>query len=169
VPDTIILVDNNDAEVGTMDKLEAHQKGLLHRAFSILILNDTGKILLQQRAANKYHSANLWTNSCCSHPRPGETVVQTGQRRLFEEMGINCDLKEIGSFLYKHRFENGLTEHEYDHVLIGTHEGDPMPNPVEVQDYKWISPKALKEEMQLNPAKFTYWFAKALKALEQNG
>lgn len=156
----VILVDEQDNETGTMAKLEAHQKGLLHRAFSILVINQKNEILLQQRAMGKYHSEGLWTNTCCSHPKPGETIEIAAHRRLQEEMGFDCSLEPAFSFIYKATLENQLLEHELDHVLVGKFEGKPIPNPQEVMNYRWISFKDLKEEIQLIPNNFTYWFKK---------
>ena len=133
--DLVILVDEGDNEIGYLDKLEAHQKGILHRAFSILIFNSAGELLLQKRAADKYHSAGLWTNTCCSHPKPNETVANVATRRLQEEMGFVTSVHPAFQFLYKANFENGLTEHEYDHVFIGTYNGAINLNTEEVENY----------------------------------
>ncbi|MBI2109460.1 MAG: isopentenyl-diphosphate Delta-isomerase [Parcubacteria group bacterium] len=154
----IILVDEKDNEIGIMEKLEAHKKGLLHRAFSICVFNNKGEMLLQKRASHKYHSGGLWTNTCCSHPRPGESVLKAAKRRLKEEMGIQCELKEVGSFIYKVPFENGLTEYEYDYILIGTYQNDPILNKEEVEDFKWVDLKNLKKDMEKNPRMYTFWF-----------
>ena len=156
----IILVDKDDNEIGTMEKLEAHKKGLLHRAFSVCIFNTKGEILLQKRAKHKYHSGGLWTNTCCSHPRPGETIAGAALRRLREEMGILCDLNEIGHLVYKAPFENGLTEHEYDHILVGFYDKDPVLNPEEAGDFKWVHPDMLRADMKKYPDRYTYWFKK---------
>ncbi len=154
----MILVDQNDNEIGTLPKLETHEKGLLHRAFSIFIFNNQGQMLLQQRAAAKYHSPLLWTNACCSHPRLGETVLQAAQRRLQEEMGFVTGLTPKFSFIYKAEFDNGLTEHELDHVLVGTFDGTPVINKEEVEDYKWMSMNELNKDMMVNPHLYTVWF-----------
>ena len=154
----VILVDEQDNPIGLMEKLEAHQKALLHRAFSVFILNDKGEIMLQQRAANKYHSPNLWTNTCCSHPREGETTIEAGKRRLQEEMGFVTELSEVLSFIYKAPFDNGLTEHEYDHVLIGYSDAQPQINPEEVASWKWLSLEAIKEDILQAPERYTAWF-----------
>lgn len=154
----LILVDENDTELGQMEKLEAHQKGLLHRAFSILIFNSKQEILLQQRAASKYHSPLLWTNACCSHPRPSETVLEAANRRLIEEMGMQIPLKPIFSFTYKAALDQGLTEHEFDHVLLGFSDNNPTLNPEEAAAFKWMNVSDLMQEIQENPASFTKWF-----------
>ena len=142
----VILVNEHDTPIGLMGKLEAHQKALLHRAFSVFILNDKGEIMLQQRAASKYHSPNLWTNTCCSHPRQGETTIEAGKRRLREEMGFVTELTDILSFIYKAPFDNGLTEHELDHILIGYYNAPPTINPEEVADWRWELPEKIKED-----------------------
>ncbi len=134
----VVLVDENDKPVGTEEKLKAHQDGKLHRAFSVFIFNSQKQLLLQRRALSKYHSAGLWTNTCCSHPRPEESVLASAHRRLQEEMGFDCELKEIFNFKYKADFDNGLVEHEFDHVIIGYHDQNPISNPNEVDSYKWI-------------------------------
>ncbi len=154
----VILVDNQDNPMGRMEKLEAHQKGLLHRAFSVFILNSKGEMLLQKRASGKYHSPNLWTNACCSHPMPGEQTLQAAQRRLTEEMGFTCELKEIDAFVYKTEFDNGLIEHEFDHVLIGRYEGPISPNPDEVSEYRWVSISELNSLLSALEEEFTFWF-----------
>ncbi len=154
----VILVDKNDNALGFMEKMEAHEKGILHRAFSVFILNDKSELLIQRRAKSKYHSAGLWTNSCCSHQRKDESSIQAGQRRLFEEMGINASLQKLFSFIYKTSFDNGLIEHELDHVLIGFSNEKPKINNQEVDDYKWVSLELLNEDLALTPEKYTAWF-----------
>lgn len=154
----VILVDENDQEIGTMEKQEAHEKAVLHRAFSVMVFNSRGEILLQQRALNKYHSGGLWTNTCCSHPRPGEEVKQAAHRRLMEEMGFDCELEPHQTFIYKAPFENGLTEHELDHVFIGKFDKDPLFNTDEVNDFQWITLENLYSELKNNPLKYTVWF-----------
>lgn len=154
----VILVNTEDEVLGTMPKMEAHEKALLHRAFSVFVLNDKGEIMLQQRAAGKYHSPLLWTNTCCSHQRLGEDNVDAGKRRLQEEMGFQTELTEIFSFVYKAPFDNGLTEHEFDHVMIGYFEGEPNINPDEVEAWKWMSPEAIKSDMERNGKAYTAWF-----------
>lgn len=154
----VILVNEKDEPVGLMEKLEAHKKAVLHRAFSVFILNDKNEIMLQQRASHKYHSPLLWTNTCCSHQRERETNIQAANRRLFEEMGFKTELKELFSFIYKAPFDNGLTEHELDHVLIGLYNQEPIINPEEVKAWKWMDIDAIKEDMIQNPDIYTVWF-----------
>ena len=154
----VILVNEKDEPIGLMGKMEAHEKGLLHRAFSVFVFNSKQEVLLQQRAACKYHSPNLWTNTCCSHPRAGETNQQAGERRLQEEMGLQVPLQEVFSFIYKAPFDNGLTEHEYDHVLIGYSDAQPQINPEEVASWKWLSLEAIKEDILQAPEQYTAWF-----------
>lgn len=154
----VILVNDADEPIGTMPKMEAHQKGLLHRAFSVFVMNDAGELLLQQRAKQKYHSAGLWTNTCCSHPRKGESTVAAAKRRLNEEMGFATELDEVFSFIYKTAFENGLTEHEYDHVFLGRYNSIPQVNPEEVEDWKWMMPAQVKVDILEHPERYTVWF-----------
>ena len=154
----VILVDPKDRETGTMEKMEAHQKALLHRAFSVFVFNSKGELLLQQRAAHKYHSPLLWTNTCCSHPRPGEDVGDAANRRLQEEMGMSCELSPTFQFTYIAPFDNGLTEHELDHVFIGISNDEPKINRDEVESYRYLGMSQIEEEMRQNPEKFTSWF-----------
>ncbi|NJM80036.1 MAG: isopentenyl-diphosphate Delta-isomerase [Flavobacterium sp.] len=154
----VILVDTNDEPVGLMNKMAAHEQGILHRAFSVFILNAKNEVMLQQRAAQKYHSPLLWTNTCCSHQRAGESNIQAGKRRLEEEMGFVTDIKELFHFIYKAPFDNGLTEHELDHVMIGRYEGEPNINKEEVEAWKWMNIEAIKEDMNVNPKLYTVWF-----------
>jgi isopentenyl-diphosphate delta-isomerase len=154
----VILVNENNEQIGTMPKLEAHEKAVLHRAFSVFIFNDKNELMLQQRAALKYHSALLWTNTCCSHQLVGETNIQAGKRRLNEEMGFVVELEESISFIYKAPFDNGLTEHEYDHVLIGKYNDIPKINQDEVANWKWMSLEAVKNDMLEQPEIYTEWF-----------
>ena len=156
--ENVILVDKNDAQIGTMPKMEAHEKAVLHRAFSVFVMNGNGETMLQQRAADKYHSPLLWTNTCCSHQRVGESNIAAGQRRLQEEMGFVTELDELISFIYKAPFDNGLTEHEFDHVMIGRYEGTPNINPVEVADWKWMQPEAVRDDIEEHPERYTAWF-----------
>jgi isopentenyl-diphosphate Delta-isomerase len=154
----VILVDENDNQIGLMPKMEAHEKALLHRAFSVFIFNKNGDLMIQQRASTKYHSPLLWTNTCCSHQREGEKNIEAGQRRLFEEMGFITNLEEVFSFIYKASFDNGLTEHELDYVLIGNFDGKPKINKEEVEAYKWMSLEELKIDIENNPSIYTVWF-----------
>ncbi len=154
----VILVDQNDKQIGLMEKIEAHEKALLHRAFSVFIFNDNGELMLQQRAASKYHSPLLWTNTCCSHQREGESNLEAGRRRLQEEMGFVTDIKEVFSFIYKAPFDNGLTEHELDHVMIGRYNDAPNINKEEVEAYKWMLLDDVKKDIEENPASYTEWF-----------
>jgi isopentenyl-diphosphate delta-isomerase len=156
--DYVVLVDSQDNELGKMEKLEAHEKGLLHRAFSIFLFNSKGEMLIQQRALSKYHSPGLWTNACCSHPAPNESIIQAGNRRLKEELGLSTELVDAFNFEYRETFENNLTEHELDHVLVGYSEQNPILNKQEAKDYRWITWANLLEEINLNPEDFTIWF-----------
>ena len=156
--ENVILVDVLDNQLGLMPKMEAHEKAVLHRAFSVFIFNDKGELMLQQRAAHKYHSPLLWTNTCCSHQRDGESNIEAGKRRLIEEMGFKTNLKEIFSFVYKAPFDNGLTEHELDHVMIGNFNGVPKINPDEVASFKWMTLEAVKKDIELQPNIYTAWF-----------
>lgn len=158
----VILVDNNNNELGTMEKLEAHEKGLLHRAFSIFVFNKDGELLLQKRNSSKYHSGGLWSNTVCSHPRQGESYDEAVHRRLKEEMGFDCELDQLSCIVYKAKFDNGLTEHEYDCVFRGKYEGEITPDPEEVEDFKWTYIEDLKKDMKNSPEKYTYWFKKIM-------
>lgn len=154
----VILVNEKDEPIGLMNKLEAHEKAVLHRAFSVFVLNDKNEVMLQQRAHHKYHSPLLWTNTCCSHQRAGETNIEAGKRRLWEEMGFTTEIKELFHFIYKAPFDNGLTEHELDHVMIGYSNEEPKINLEEVESWKWMTIEAIKEDMIQNPASYTIWF-----------
>lgn len=154
----VILVNERDEPVGTMEKLEAHQNGLLHRAFSVFIINSKGQMLLQQRALDKYHSGGLWTNTCCSHPLPGEDVPFAAHRRLQEEMGFDCPLETIFSFTYRAELNNGLTENEFDHVLAGTYDGAVLPDATEVQSYRFVPLEEIRQLLVKEPTSFTHWF-----------
>ena len=167
--DRVVLVDWLDRPVGTEEKLEAHRQGRLHRAFSVLGLNAAGEMLLQRRAADKYHSGGLWSNACCSHPRPGEEVEAAAHRRLREEMGFDCPLEDVFSFVYRTELGGGLVEHEYDHVLLGRWDGAPTPAPAEVSEWKWLSPAALREALERHPEHFTYWFRVIVRELDDRG
>jgi len=161
----VILVDEKDTPTGTMEKMEAHKTGALHRAFSIFIFNSNGEMLLQQRAFSKYHSGGLFSNACCSHPRPGEDTLAAAHRRLKEEIGIETELHYKTSFIYKTTFENGLTEHEYDHVYTGVSDEEPALNPFEVASYKWLNLEELRAELADHPQRFSYWFRMAVEKL----
>ena len=162
----LILVDRNDKKIGTEEKMKAHEDGSLHRAFSVFIFNKKGEMLLQQRATSKYHSGELWTNACCSHPRPEETVEQAAHRRLMEEMGFDCQLEEKFHFIYRTEFDDGLIEHELDHVLFGNYDGAIDFNPNEVKNYLWVSNSKLKEDMGQNPENYTVWFKIAFENVD---
>jgi len=163
----VVLVDDKDQAIGVMDKLEAHEKGVLHRAFSVFIFNNKGELLIHQRAQHKYHGAGLWTNACCSHPQWEEDIKESAQERLAYEMGLACDLVYKFSFSYKIPVENNLIEHEYDHVFLGVSNQNPIINTDEVMAYQWIHPSKLQKDIQLNPTKFTFWFKKILPMLMQ--
>jgi isopentenyl-diphosphate Delta-isomerase len=154
----VILVDAHDKEIGTMEKLEAHKKGLLHRAFSVLVFNSKGELLLQKRSKSKYHSGGLWTNTCCSHPQPGETVAQAGRRKLLQEMGFECDLVLSHKFIYKVELDNNLIENECDHVLVGNYDGSPIINEQEAEDWKYESMETIRADATQNPDFYSFWF-----------
>jgi isopentenyl-diphosphate delta-isomerase len=154
----VILVNQKDEQIGLMPKMEAHEKAVLHRAFSVFVMNESGEIMLQQRAAHKYHSPLLWTNTCCSHQREGESNLEAGKRRLMEEMGFETELKEVFSFIYEAPFDNGLTEHELDHVMVGKFAGSPKINRDEVEDWKWMLPEDIKQDIDENTKEYTAWF-----------
>lgn len=170
--DEIIIVDENDQPVGYSGKEETHRTGKLHRAFSVFLYNGR-KLLIQQRADHKYHSPGLWANTCCSHPRKGENTDDAAKRRLMEEAGIQCDVHEVFSFIYKHKFEENLYEHELDHVYMGRYDGDYQINPEEVKDFKWIDIDALKNDIENNPEKYACWFRiaapRVMKIIEETG
>lgn len=154
----VILVDRLGREIGTEEKLKAHREGKLHRAFSVFVFNTSGELLLQKRSETKYHSGGLWTNTCCSHPRLGESHYCGARRRLNEEMGFDCELTELFSFIYHAKLENSLFEHELDSVFVGRYDGQPVPNPDEVDDWKWMDIEELKRDVEENPERYTYWF-----------
>jgi len=154
----VILVNEKDEKIGLMAKMEAHEKALLHRAFSVFIFNDKNELMLQQRAAHKYHSPLLWTNTCCSHQRDGESNIEAGKRRLQEEMGFVTEIEEKTSFIYKAPFDNGLTEHELDHIMVGRYSKDPVINREEVETFKWMTLEQVKDDIALNPKIYTEWF-----------
>jgi len=154
----VILVNEKDEKIGLMPKMEAHQKAVLHRAFSVFIFNDHNELMLQRRALSKYHSPGLWTNTCCSHQRDGESNLEAGVRRLHEEMGFTTELKEVGSFIYKAPFDNGLTEHEFDHIMVGQYNEDPQVNSAEVDSFKWMQLEDVKVDIACHPENYTEWF-----------
>jgi len=163
----VAIVDENDNEIGEEEKIKAHQEGKLHRAFSIFVFNSKGQMLIQKRVKTKYHSGGLWTNTCCSHPRPGEPIEKAAHRRLKEEMGFDCEIREIFSFTYRVKFDNDLSENEYDHLFLGKFDGKPMPNSKEVEDWMFIDLDELKKDIKNNPEKFTHWFKIALDKLSK--
>jgi len=163
----VILVSESDHQLGLMGKMEAHEKGMLHRAFSVFVFNKQGELLLQQRAMDKYHSPGLWTNTCCSHQREGESNIQAGKRRLKEEMGFECDLEESFWFIYKAVFDNGLTEHELDHVLVGYYDKDPLINLEEVASFKWMSLEKVKNDIKERPDHYSEWFKIIFKEYDE--
>lgn len=166
----VILVNERDEPTGVMEKMEAHHKGLLHRAFSVFIWNDNGDMLIHQRALDKYHSGGLWTNACCSHPYPGEATTDAAHRRLSEELGFDCPLSPAFQFTYRTDFDNGLIEHEFDHVLVGTYNGPIEPNSQEVHDYKYLPVAEITRLIAEQPAQFTSWFKLAFpKVIEHLG
>ncbi len=156
--DTVVLVDQQDNPIGEGEKLATHQEGKLHRAVSVFLFNSQGDLLIQQRALCKYHCGGLWSNTCCGHPRPGELPLAAAGRRLFEEMGIRCPLKKTFDFIYRVELDQGLIEHEFDHVFTGQFEGEIQPNPMEVQAWKWITIAELLRDFEQNPHLYTFWF-----------
>jgi isopentenyl-diphosphate Delta-isomerase len=164
----VVLVNEQDEETGTIEKMEAHRKALLHRAFSVFIFNNKGEMLLQQRALGKYHSPGLWTNACCSHPRPGERVEEAANRRLKEEMGIDTALEKAFDFIYRTEFDNGLTEYEFDHVYTGTYSGALRPDNQEVKDYCFRSMEDIEDDLLQRPEKYSAWFKIALPRLHSS-
>jgi isopentenyl-diphosphate Delta-isomerase len=163
----VILVDESDQPLGVMEKIAAHRKALLHRAFSVFIFNSRGEMLLQQRAKEKYHSAGLWTNACCSHPRPGEDTRQAAVRRLREELGFTTSLEKLFEFTYRTAYDNGLTEFEFDHVFVGTYDQDISPDRAEVSDYRYRSLPEIEADLRSSPATFTSWFQLAFPLLKE--
>ncbi|MCF6214450.1 MAG: isopentenyl-diphosphate Delta-isomerase [Flavobacteriaceae bacterium] len=164
----VVLVDKKNKAIGLMPKMEAHKKAVLHRAFSVFIFNDKGELLLQKRALHKYHSPGLWTNTCCSHQREGEPNIEAGKRRLEEEMGFVCNLKELFWFVYKAPFDNGLTEHELDHVMVGYYNKEPKINTDEVASFAWRTLADIKADIQQQPKKYTVWFKIIFKEYESH-
>ncbi|WP_421726491.1 isopentenyl-diphosphate Delta-isomerase [Bauldia sp.] len=166
--DRVILVDDADREHGTMDKLEAHRRGALHRALSVIVARADGHLLLQRRAAGKYHSGDLWTNTCCSHPRPGEPVAVAAGRRLDEEMGFTCPLRPLFVTHYEAPVSNGLIENEFVHVFGGRFDGEPRPDPAEVSAWRWVAVDDLQRDMAEHPETYTVWFRTYLDAFERD-
>lgn len=165
--DEVILVNEFDRSVGFMDKMEAHEKGLLHRAFSVFVVNHYGEIMLQRRALSKYHSPGLWTNTCCSHQRKDEETIYAAHRRMKEEMGFDCPMSAAFEFIYKAEFDNGLTEHEYDHVLIGEFNGAAIPNPEEVEEWEFVPIAEIELGIKENPEQYTEWFKIAFTRVQE--
>jgi isopentenyl-diphosphate Delta-isomerase len=163
----VILVDVNDRQTGTMEKMEAHEKGLLHRAFSIFIFNAKGEMLLQQRAMNKYHCGGLWTNACCSHPYPEEETIKAAERRLKEELGFHTAIEKVFDFVYKADFDNGLTEHEFDHVFVGEYDDKIDANKEEVLDFCYKNMQEIQQNLETHPQKYTAWFRIAFPKIEK--
>ncbi len=162
--DSVIVVDQFDNETGSVEKLEAHTSGILHRAFSIFVFNSDRELLVQKRAHGKYHSGGLWSNSCCGHPRPGEETYAAAKRRLREELNISCDLQVAFEFLYRVELDNRLIEHEYDHVFIGKFDGLPEPDSSEIEDWKWIGIEELMADLELQPDRYTFWLSAAMQS-----
>ena len=164
----VILVDERDEAVGIMEKMEAHRKGALHRAFSVFIMNEKGEMLIQQRAEGKYHSGGLWSNACCSHPVPGEDTLAAAHRRLQEEMGFDCELERLFSLTYKQDVGKDLTEHEVDHIYVGKYDGQPGINPTEVKSYRYVDMRELERWMEDTPEEFTSWFRLAMPKFKEH-
>lgn len=154
----VVLVNEEDEAIGVEEKMRAHLDGALHRAFSIFVFNSEGHLLLQKRSGTKYHSRGLWSNTCCGHPRPGESIEAASRRRLREEMGFDCEVEEVFKFIYRAELEGGLFEHEYDHVLVGRFDGEPAPDGAEADDWKWVDMETLGADVRARPAEYTYWF-----------
>jgi len=165
----VVLVDEHDQELGAADKSSVHADGRLHRAFSVFVFGRKGHLLLQRRAAAKYHSGGLWTNTCCGHPRPLEPVVEAAHRRLREEMGFDCPLQSMLKFIYQTQLGNGLHEHELDHVLVGRFDGWPIPNPAEAEDWCWVDVRVVTQDARIHPERYTAWFPLALGKLSEHG
>jgi isopentenyl-diphosphate delta-isomerase len=158
----VILVDEHDCELGVAEKLQTHRDGALHRAFSVFVFDSAGRLLLQKRAREKYHSGGLWSNTCCGHPRPGETTAAAARRRLFEEMSFDCELRAAFGFLYRAELAGGMVEHEYDHVFLGRFDGEPAPDAGEVEGWRWLTLGELREDLKSRPGDYSYWLRAAL-------
>ncbi len=156
--ENVVLVDEHDNELGLMEKMEAHRQGMLHRAFSVFVLNSNGELLMQQRAFHKYHSGGLWTNTCCSHPRYQESTDEAAHRRMQEEMGFDCHLEKLFDFVYRAEFDNNMVEHEFDHLYVGYSDTNPSINPDEVASWKWMSLEEIEYDLVENPDDYTEWF-----------
>ncbi len=171
LPEMVLRVGENDELLGIEEKLTAHQQGILHRAFSIFVFNKSGDLLLQQRSHEKYHSSGRWSNTCCGHPRQGETTEDAAHRRLQEEMGFDCDLQEVESFTYRVQLDNGLIENEYDHIFVGRFDAEPLPKLHEVNDWRWMTFTVALNEAFAHPERYTAWFplaaTRVTAALEQ--
>ena len=165
----LIAVDEHDRETGVVKKMAAHREGILHRAFSIFVFDEAGRLLLQRRAAGKYHSGGLWSNTCCSHPRAGESLLEAAPRRLREEMGFTCPLRAVFGFVYRAALDGGLVEHEFDHVVVGRFQGAPAPDLREVGEWKWERVPAIQSQLAEDPRAFTAWFKPALDGLLARG
>lgn len=163
----VILVDENDIQTGLAEKLEAHEKALLHRAVSVFVINSSGEWVLQRRAFDKYHSNGLWTNTCCTHPHPGESVFDAARRRLREEMGFICNVTWLFPYIYREKLDNDLTEHEFDHIFFGVTDSNPLINPSEVEEWKKIAFDDLQNDIKLNPEKYTFWFREIYEKVNQ--
>jgi isopentenyl-diphosphate Delta-isomerase len=167
--DHVILVDGNDVAVGRLDKMRAHREGRLHRAFSVFVTNRHGELLLQKRAATKYHSGGLWSNTCCSHPRPGETTDAAALRRMREEMGFVCPIQPLFRFIYRVELDRDMIEHECDYVYVGRYDGLPKPDPDEVEDWRWAAPAIIDAELEATAERYTHWFRIAWDELRARG
>jgi isopentenyl-diphosphate delta-isomerase len=167
--DYVVLVDADDRHIDIEDKMRAHREGRLHRAFSVFVFNDAGEMLLQQRAFSKYHSGGLWSNACCSHPRPGESPAEGARRRLTEEMGLVCEPQHLFAFVYRADVGNGLTEHEYDHVFIARTNDTPVPDEREIAAWRWVRVDRVRHELATTPETYTAWFRPAFDALMARG
>ncbi len=159
----LILVDADDRELGVGEKMQVHRAGALHRAFSVFVFDGRGRLLMQRRAADKYHSAGLWSNTACGHPRPGEETREAARRRLREEMGFDCELRSAFEFVYRAELDGALVEHEYDHVFVGTHDAEPAPDPAEVEEWRWVSMNELRRGLNEEPESYSYWLKVAVE------